>query len=210
MDPKSTVFFDVDTQRDFLLPDGKLYVAGADRIIPNLAAITNLARQLRIRIIASTDCHYSDDPELQRNGGAYPDHCMADTAGQKKIEATALFDPLYIPNKDLGADEITAALTHRGEIVIEKQLFDVFAGNRNTSKLLPMLLKDCRDVVVYGVYTEVCVRDAITGLRQYPVQTHVLVDAIADIGAEGERYRTQWQAEGVELLTVDELKARLS
>ena len=31
------VFFDVDTQRDFMEPDGALYVARATEIIPNLA-----------------------------------------------------------------------------------------------------------------------------------------------------------------------------
>jgi len=31
------VFWEVDTQQDFMLPGGKLYVPGAEKIIPNIA-----------------------------------------------------------------------------------------------------------------------------------------------------------------------------
>ena len=37
-------FFDVDTQRDFMLPGGALYVAGAERIIPRLRRLMDCAR----------------------------------------------------------------------------------------------------------------------------------------------------------------------
>ena len=33
------VFFDVDTQVDFMLPDGRLHVPGAETIIPNLSKL---------------------------------------------------------------------------------------------------------------------------------------------------------------------------
>lgn len=209
MHPKTTVFLDVDTQRDFLLPNGELSVAGADRIILKLAEVTNLARELGIRIIASVDCHLPTDHELQRNGGEYPDHCMASTEGQKKIDATAPRNPLYIPTHELTLHQIKTALAHQGETIFEKQLFDVFAGNPNTNTLLPVLLKTCEDLVVYGVYTEVCVRDAIAGLLKMGPRLHVLTDATADIGAEGHAHRARWQTQGVELLTVNELKSRL-
>ena len=209
MRAKSTLFFDVDTQRDFILPDGKLSVPGTDLIIPKLAAVTDLARRLGIRIVASTDRHFPDDPELQRNGGEFPDHCMDGTAGQRKIEETAPRNPLFIQNRALSTSELTAAQAHPGEIVLEKQLFDVFAGNQNTNALLRRLLVDHEDVVVYGVYTEICVRDAINGLRKLGARVHVVEDAIADIGTDGATYRSRWRAEGIDFLTVQQLSDRL-
>ena len=205
MRAKSTLFFDVDSQRDFILPDGKLSVPGTDRIIAKLAAVTNLARRLGIRIVASTDWHFPGDLELQRNGGEFTDHCMDGTAGQRKIEETAPRNPLFIENRALSAPELATALAHPGEIVIEKQLFDVFAGNQNTSVLLRRLFVDHEDVVVYGVYTEICVRDAIKGLRELGARLHVVEDAIADIGAEGAAYRARWRAEGIDFITVQQL-----
>ena len=42
---RSAIFWDVDTQVDFMLPGGKLYVPGAEKLIPNLKRLTD-AREL--------------------------------------------------------------------------------------------------------------------------------------------------------------------
>ena len=49
----SFLFWDVDTQFDFMYPDGKLYVPGAETIIPNLQCLTSFAAQHQIPIVAS-------------------------------------------------------------------------------------------------------------------------------------------------------------
>jgi nicotinamidase/pyrazinamidase len=48
-----TIFWDVDTQVDFMLPDGKLYVPGAEQIISRLEALTLYARDHLIPILGS-------------------------------------------------------------------------------------------------------------------------------------------------------------
>ena len=209
MDARTTIFYDVDTQRDFILPNGKLCVVGTERIIPTLEAVTGLARKHHIRIIGSVDRHFLEDPELQRNGGEFPDHCMNGTDGQRKIDATAPLNPRYVENRTVTSDEVQQILDHPGEVIFEKQLFDVGAGNRNSGDLLPRLCEGYSDIVVYGVYTEVCVRDAIEALRKLNKRLHVVVDATADIGADGPSFRAKWRAQGIDLLSFDELKRRL-
>ncbi|HEY6395194.1 MAG TPA: isochorismatase family protein [Candidatus Binataceae bacterium] len=209
MKSESTIFYDVDTQRDFILPGGKLYVKGAERIVPALAEVTRLAREQNIRMVCSVDRHFPGDPELQRNGGKYPDHCMDGTEGQRKINETMPLNPLYIPNHPLGADEIEQALAHQGEIVFEKQEFDVFTGNRHARAILRLLLQPYTDIVIYGVYTEVCVDHAVTGLLGMGPKLHVVKDAIADIDMNAPAVLKRWQDAGVELLSLGELKEQI-
>jgi nicotinamidase/pyrazinamidase len=210
MKPETTIFYDVDTQRDFILPGGRLYVAGTERIVPALREVTEFARQHRIRIVCSVDRHFPGDPELQRSGGQYPDHCMNGTEGQKKIDETAPLNPLYIENKDrMAPREIEAAIEHPGEIVFEKQHFDISIGNRHARAIMRLLLKPYTDVVIYGVFTEVCVDHAVNMLAGLGPKLHVVSNAIADIGPNAAGVIRKWKDRGIEMLTLDELKARL-
>jgi nicotinamidase/pyrazinamidase len=211
MRPETTLFFDVDTQRDFIVPDGKLYARGAEKIVPALKALTELARERRIKIAGHVDRHFPTDAELARNGGLYPDHCMNSTPGQKKIEATTPLRPLFVENRDLSEAEIAAALAHRGELYIEKQHVDMFQGNRNTRKLVPRLLEKFRDVVIYGVCTDICVDYVVRGLLPYGRRLHVVTDAIAPLDPKrAKACLDEWRAADVDLLTLDELKSQLS
>jgi nicotinamidase/pyrazinamidase len=206
MNPKTTLFYDVDTQRDFMLPEGKLYVPGAESILPQLEQLTMFARQRGIRIAGSVDCHVPSDPELLANGGEYPEHCMAGTEGQKKVAVTLPKRPLWIKNHPYTADELQFLLRQEGEVYIEKQRFDVFSGNQNAVQVFDALLHEKEDLVVYGVVTEVCVDQAITGLKDRPVRLHVPVDAIAALHEEqGQETLAKWRRWGVHLTTVAEV-----
>ena len=48
MAPSNLFFWEVDTQADFMLPTGKLYVPGAERLLPNIRRLTEAARQGRV------------------------------------------------------------------------------------------------------------------------------------------------------------------
>jgi nicotinamidase/pyrazinamidase len=211
MNPATTLFYDIDTQRDFILPEGKLYVPRAERILPQLEELTRIARQMGVAIAGSVDRHFPTDREFQSNGGAYPEHCMDGTDGQKKVEATFPRRPIWIENRAYPVAELQALLRRDGELYIEKQDVDLFAGNRNAAYVLDTLLQGKEDVVVYGVVTEICVDLALAALKDRPVRLHVPVDAIAALSEErGKETLEKWRRWGIHLTTVAEVKAELS
>ncbi len=89
-----TVFFDVDTQLDFLYPAGALFVPGADGIVKSLAELTRFAASNGIQIVSTADAHTEDDPEFKM----WKPHCVAGTTGQQKAAATLLSKPIILQN----------------------------------------------------------------------------------------------------------------
>src|SRR3989442_3991639 len=93
------IFWDVDTQYDFMRADGKLYVPEAESIIPTLKRLTDYAHTHGIRIVASADDHVAGDAEISDTPDwktTFPPHCMRGTPGQTKIPETALRHPFVI------------------------------------------------------------------------------------------------------------------
>ena len=210
MRAEKTIFYDVDTQRDFILPGGALYASGAEKVIVALGELTKIARECGIRMAGSVDRHFPGDAELKRNRGEFPDHCMDGTDGQHKIDATTPLNPLWVENRQLTTAEWRAALSHHGELIIEKQRFDVFSGNRNAQVLLAELTAAYDDIVVYGVCTDVCVDFAVKGLIRLRPRVTVVSDAIAGLDAERSKgCVAAWIVAGVEVIGLLELERRL-
>jgi nicotinamidase/pyrazinamidase len=192
-----TVFFDIDTQIDFLFPAGALYVPGAERLLPALAQLTRYAAEHSIPVVASMDAHTEDDPEFQE----WPPHSVAGTQGQRKPADLLLERRVTIPTAP-GECVIEGAQ----QIVVEKQTLDVFA-NPNLPRLLEQL--DADRYVVYGVATEYCVRSAITGLLKTGKPVELVGDAIREIdAAAAQRTLSEFAAAGGRLTTVAEVTSR--
>lgn len=176
-----TVFFDVDTQLDFMYPAGALYVPGAEEILPMLGALTRFAGEHKIKVISTADAHSEDDPEFK----VWKPHCVVGTVGQQKAAATLL------PNaKVLGAaPDISAP-----QIIVEKRKLDAFS-NPNLRPLLKTMGAD--RYVLYGVVTELCVRCAALGLLETGAHVELVTDAIKSLSASDERtFIEQFQADG--------------
>jgi nicotinamidase/pyrazinamidase len=205
----ATVFWDVDTQVDFMHRDGKLYVPEAESIIPNLQRLTDYAHAHGVRVIASADDHapghreLSDTPDWRTT---FPPHCMHGTSGQRKIPETALVDALVVePERQDTAVLAAKVRSHPGDILFHKHWFDVFT-NENVDTVLHALAP--RTVVLYGVATDVCNRYAVEGLleRHPEVRLFVVQDAMKGIDpGAGEHLLRQWAEEGVRVIDTNEL-----
>jgi len=165
----STVYFDVDTQIDFLYPAGALYVPGAEGIVERIAALNRFAGAHAIPVISTMDAHTEDDPEFK----AWPPHCVAGTTGQQKPASTLLERRVVVPNS-AGSVSIEGAQ----QILLEKQTFDCFT-NVNLRGLLDQMKAD--RYIVYGVVTEICVKMAVEGLLKTGKRVELVTDAVRSL-----------------------------
>lgn len=205
------LFWDVDTQYDFMISDGKLYVPGAEEIIPRLKALTEFARKQKIPIWGSVDYHDPDDPEISARPDfreTFPPHCLKDTPGQEKIPATRPVNPLWIDSRPLKREELHRLLRdHTGEVLFRKQHFDVFS-NPNVIPALEFIQP--REVVVYGVALDVCDAYAVEGFLKMGKFTVTLAqDATRPIDAgRAEKLIEEWQQKGVRIVSTEEILRR--
>jgi len=205
---KPVIFWDVDTQRDFMDPDGKLYVNGAEKIKPNLKRLTDYAHDRQFHIVASADDHLPGHRELSETPDfeeTFPEHCMRGTPGAEKIEETKLYAPLIIEPEPISHQELARKLwSHGGDVLIRKHWFDVFT-NPNTDTLLQVW--DPTEIVVYGVALDVCDKYAIDGFLERGIPTiHLVVDATRAIHPEKEdKLLMEWKKRDVKLVTTKQV-----
>lgn len=198
------IFWNVDTQVDFVEPDGKLYVPGAEHLKPLWAEILGLAKENNIRVVNTADFHYPESAELSATPdfiSTFPEHCMANTVGAEYVAETKPDDPCVIDwNKDLPS--LDEAIQSRN-LVIRKDAFDVFAGNPYTNRIVEMIAP--KTVVVFGVTTNVCVNDAVVGLAKRVERVLVIEDAIKELPNISLPFEN-WKQLGVEMIPSKELK----
>ncbi len=171
-----TVFVDIDTQFDFMNPHGSLYVPDAEDIIDNIKRLFDYAKEHKIKILSSTDAHQVDDPEFK----LFPPHCVKDTPGNQKIEASTCKDNIIIENIE---QDITESMLDHEQIIVESQTFDIF-DSINTDEIAKKL--DARSYVVFGVAADYCVKAAVLGLLKYGYNVSLVTDATKAITKEGK------------------------
>ena len=185
-----------------MLPGGKLYVPGAEKIIPNIRLLVQAAAEAGVFLVSSGDAHPVGDPEFQR----FPPHCLAGTPGARIIPEGMTKNSRTIPNdpsRPLPRDILRAL-----QVVIEKQTLDVF-DNPHTSELVDRLGADA-EYVVFGVVTEYCVRCAAKGLLARGRKVSVVRDAIETLdAADGNKTIAELQHLGARMITTEQALAEI-
>lgn len=204
------IVWDVDTQVDFVLPHGKLYVPGAEDTLPAMKRLVEAARAAGLIHVASVDDHELTDPEISAEPdfeSTYPPHCLRGTPGAEKVPETKQRDPLPITDVPYPPGLVPQLVDGRREFVILKKNFDVFR-NPNTLPLLEALAPD--EVILFGVATDVCNKAAIEGLLDEDVSVLFVEDAARGLDEARTRACTaSWRERGVGFTTVEEVVASL-
>lgn len=151
----------VDTQADFMLPDGALPVAGADAIVPPLAEWLGRRTPANTAAVVFTfDTHFAETYAHSAEAALFPIHCVKGTPGWRN-----LLDPLSVP----------PAIPCR---TLEKGVFDMWAEDglllhdprgKSSPVARDMFFAELRGqgvehTIVVGVAADYCVRWAIDGL----------------------------------------------
>ena len=197
------ILWDVDTQVDFMLPEGKLYVPQAEETVQAMARLVEAARAAGIVHVASADDHELTDEEISESPDyrtTYPPHCLRGTRGARKIPETEQEDPIPIT-----FDRLPERYFAGREFLLLKKNFDVFT-NPNTERLLEWLDPD--EIVVFGVATDVCDDAAIRGFLERGLRVRFVEDAAR--GLDESRVAasmTAWRGAGVEFTSAGEVSA---
>jgi nicotinamidase/pyrazinamidase len=200
------VLWDVDTQVDFVEPDGKLAVPGALGAVPAMARLVEAARAAGVPHVASADDHELTDPEISDApdfSTTYPPHCLRGTRGAAKVAETAQLDPV-----PLALTEVPDRWLRGREFLLLKKHFDVFT-NPNTDRLLALL--DPEEIVLFGVATDVCDDAAIRGLLARGRRVSFVEEAARGLDeARTAACTGAWRESGVAFVTLDEAVSALS
>ncbi len=196
------VFWEVDVQRDFMLPGGNLYVPGAEKLLPNIRRLTDAARQDRVFLVSHGCFHSPNDPEFK----IFPPHCVKGTAGSELIPEALTEKVARVPNEPDAA--IPADLGKYQQILLEKQTLDIFESMH--ADQLVQRLGTHAEFVVFGVVTEYCVSFAVKGLLTRGRRVAVVQDAIETLKPEdGNKTVADLQQLGARLITTDQALSAL-
>jgi nicotinamidase-related amidase len=199
------VLWDVDTQIDFVMDDGKLAVPGAETVLPAMARLVEASRAAGVPHVASADDHELTDAEISDApdySSTYPPHCLRGTRGAEKVRETQQADPV-----PLALTEVPGRWLEGREFLLLKKHFDVFT-NPNADRLLELLEPD--EVVLFGVATDVCDDAAVRGLTARGLRVVFVEEASRGLD-EGRTAAclADWRDLGVEFASLDDAVALL-
>jgi nicotinamidase/pyrazinamidase len=206
------VFWDVDTQYDFMMPDGSLYVPGAEQIVAQVSAIRRFALENGFSILADIDWHSTADEEISESPDmkeTFPPHCLAGRPGGERVGYLGEVPIDYVEISEVEADTLRRlAQKEQAHIVIRKKTLNVF-DNPNTDKLVEMVRP--AHVAVFGVALDCCVYHVLQGLsRHKAVKLSLLKDATRGLQTRpDEEIYSELERMGVEITTFDEFKEDL-
>lgn len=206
------VFMNIDTQKDFMLPEGSLYTKNAEKILPILKKITEYSKKNGIKVINTCDWHYDNSRELSVNPdfiNTFPQHCMANTDGADYVDEVKL-DDFYRASvigweEKYNYDVIKNSINRERNIIIRKDAFSVFEGNQNFETVLKIL--NAKEFYVYGVVTQVCVNYVVCGLLDKGYKVNVIVDAIKALpNFDDKPFVNNWVDKGAKLILSSSLQ----
>jgi nicotinamidase/pyrazinamidase len=206
------IFWDVDTQFDFMKPEGALYVPGAETIIDKVSEVRKFALQNGYSMIADMDWHNSDNEEISESPDfkkTFPPHCMAGSPGSERLGYLGDVPIEYIETDKIPRDKLKKLVEkEQFHVVIRKESLNVF-DNPNTGNLIESVKPEA--MAVFGVALDFCVKLVLEGLAKHDGIKRILLRDVVkglDPKTEGDILNEMQQA-GVEITEFAKFKRQL-
>jgi nicotinamidase/pyrazinamidase len=198
------IFFDVDTQRDFMDSTGALYVPDAEAIRPNIERLLRAAGDRKVTTISSRCAHEPGDPEFE----IFPPHCIDGAPGAERVFAGLPALPRLEIAVDAAADP-RAQIQPETHYVVKKKVFDLFSNQWLEGLRRKGEFKG-ESCIVFGVATDYCVRACALGLAEAGARVLLVKDAVRGVtGETTSRTIDEMRAAGVEFTSTDEVLKKL-
>jgi nicotinamidase/pyrazinamidase len=203
MRANGTILWCVDVQNDFMLPGGRLYVPGAEKLLPNIGLLVDRASAGHAFLVSHGCIHPADDPEFQ----TFPPHCVKGTPGADFVPEAITAQHVRVSNEP--GSSLPQDFHQRSQIILEKQTLDIFES-RHAHAMVEGFHRDA-EYIVFGVVTEYCVRLAAKGLLERGRKVSVVSDAIETLNREaGDKTISELKTLGANLVTTREALGRFA
>ena len=181
----------VDVQNDFADPGGSLSVRGGADVVPVINGEASLAASNGGLVVYTQDWHPEHTPHFAKDGGIWPDHCIAATWGAAFHPALEVTAGSPIVHKGANGEDGYSGFTMR----------DPTSGATVPTELEGLLAANgVRRVVIGGLATDYCVRATALDAVALGHPTALLAAAIrpVDLAAgDGDRALAAMVAGGV-------------
>lgn len=145
---RTTALVVVDVQNDFASPDGNLYVNGAEDVIGFINSQIAAARNGGATVAYTQDWHPESTPHFEKDGGIWPVHCVAGTAGAEFHPDLEILEDAVFIKKGAGGEDGYSAFTVR----------DPISGDETPTGLTEEL-QGITSVKIVGLALDVCVKE---------------------------------------------------
>lgn len=149
----------VDVQKDFL-PGGSLAIDQGDQILPVLNAYIGLFMRSTLPVFATRDWHPVDHCSFTPQGGPWPPHCIAGTAGAEFADSLELPGHVITVSKACEKD---------------KEAYSGFASTELNAELRALSVKR---IFAGGLATDYCVLNTVNDALNTGYRVYLLEDAI--------------------------------
>ncbi len=184
---KNDALIVVDLQRDFLA-SGALAVPGGDGIVAVAKTYMERFVDAGCTVFATRDWHPPAHGSFVRQGGPWPPHCVAGTAGAEFVFGPRLLSQVVVI--DAGVDEQSEG----------------YSGFENTDLNDRLQTLGVTRIFVCGLATDYCVYHTVMDAVGFGYRVVVLHDAIAAVDLEpgdGKKAIDEMVRQGVGLMTME-------